>query len=228
MGHSGGRWLQDIFNKHQDVQMWQEANHYLKVDHLETNRQLDAVYEFFIDQLKSNTKRVLGLIKSFDERIIGLCDELGGSIFQMYSHPVSVLDAKAGKKNKDCSSAGLLVLPGTEEEIFKAHALYYASIYRTYLDRSCKWPIIKLEDLNKSINSDFIFFREFSNQIFDIEWDSILLKEIKDMYEIKGDLSRAYSEHLPSHDIFERWPKWKRSVFIEAFNDILDRSGYSI
>jgi len=228
MGHSGGRWLQDVFNRHPDVQLWQEANHYLKVDHLDSDSQLDSVYEFFRSQLSLCNKRVIGLIKSFDDRSIKLCEEYGGSIFQMYSHPVNVLDAKDGKKIKECVTAGLLKLPANEEDTFRAHAMFYASIYKTYIDRSYKWPIIKLEDLNESIKSDFQYFIKISKIFFDIEWNNKSLVDIRSMYNVNGNLSRAYSEHTPSCNIFNRWPEWKKSIFTTTFSNVLIRSGYRI
>lgn len=57
MGHCGGRWLQDVCNIHEDVQMWQEANHLLKVDRLDSKVQLDIVYDFFVKQYNESSKK---------------------------------------------------------------------------------------------------------------------------------------------------------------------------
>lgn len=226
MGHSGGRWFQDVCNIHPDVQLWQEANHYLKVTHLDTKVQLDKVYEFFMEQYKKSSMGTIGLIKAFDYRLIRFCEEKEGSIIQMYRNPIGVVNAKIGKKMDECRSRNIIKDLESERGIFEAHVEFYAYNYSEYLKNSDKWPIIKLEDLNIDISEDGSYFKKTTEKYLKIKWEKDHIDKIGDLSKIKGDLSRAYSKHISDQDIFESWPDWKKEIFIRYFKNLITECGY--
>lgn len=221
VGHCGGRWFQDICNLHGDVQLWQEVNHYLNVDKKSVKEQFNTIYNFFIEQYNTNPKKVLGLIKAFDERLIKFCENNNGLIFQMLRNPIDVVDAKNGQKMQECLNRGTFNRLETEEEIFEAHTEFYSSIYKEYINRKDRWPIIKLEDLNYYLKNDTIKFRRILESILKVRVSENHIESIKNFSNIKGDLSRAYCENNKDILIYSSWPGWKKDIFQKYFKNIM-------
>ncbi len=213
MGNSGGKYFEDICNTHEDVQIWQEANHLLKVDHLETPVQFDRVYAFFMKQYEENKKKTIGLIKAFDHRLIGLAERTGGSIMQMFRHPVGVVGFKTGHKMAECEQRGLFDKLDTPEKIFEAHVDFYASIYNSYTKNAHKWPVVKLEDLKKSLRERTPYFEDVMKKALKVDWQPKHTKKVINM----GGLE----ENRDHFDIWKSWEDWKKDIFLKYFQEIM-------
>lgn len=213
MGNSGGKWLQDICNVHEDVQVWEEANHYLKVNHLEGQIQLDAVYKFFMEQYQSSKKKTLGLNKAFDDRLVKFAERFGGSIMQMFRHPVGVVNFKNGHKMAECKLKGLFDKLDTPEKIFEAHVDFYAFRYREYTENAHKWPVVKLEDLKKSLRERTPYFEDVMKKALKVDWLPKHTKKVISMGGLNDDKSHF--------DIWESWEDWKKDIFLKYFQGIM-------
>lgn len=226
MGHCGGRWFQDVCNIHEDVQLWQEANHFLNVDSLPVREQYKEVYDFFMSQYKENPKKVLGLIKSFNQELIDFCIEHNGSIFQMFRNPIAIIEAKNGHKIQECLSRGVFKELKKEEDIFEAHVEFYAYRFGHYLSNAYKWPLIKLEDLNYELRHNISKFKETMKTILGVSFTDEHIQIIRDLFNVKGDLSRAYAENNRDVLIFDSWSSWKKEIFLKYFKSIMKECDY--
>lgn len=213
MGNSGGKYFEDICNSHDDVQVWQEANHFLHVETIENRYQLDAVFGFFMAQYENNPKKTIGLIKAFDDRLIRFAEDKGGSIIQMFRHPIGVVHFKTGHKMVECKRRGLFDKLDTPEKIFEAHVEFYASVYQAYIDNAYKWPIVKLEDLKKSLREDSFYFEETMKKSLKVDWLPKHTKKVIGM----GGLEENYSHF----GIWESWAYWKKRIFLKYFQRLM-------
>ena len=218
MGNSGGKWFEDICNIHEDVEVWQEANHYLKVDHLDNQLQLDRVYDFFMEQYKTNQNKTIGLNKAFDERLVKFAGTVGGSIMQMFRHPIGVVNFKIGHKMGECQKRGMFDKIDTPKKKFEAHTEFYASRYQTYTDNSHKWPIIRLEDLKNSIVKETPYFVNTMKKALKVDWQPKHTKKVINMGGLKEDFS-----HLK---IWEDWDDWKKKIFLKYFEKLMRTHNY--
>ena len=223
MGNSGGKYIEDICNIHEDVQVWQEANHVLKVDTLDGSLQSDAVYKFFMEQYQTSPKKTIGLIKAFDDRLIRFVERFGGSIIQTFRHPIGVVNFKTGYKMKECERRGLFDKLDTPEKIFEAHVEFYASVYQAYTDNIHRWPVVKLEDMKKSLREKTPYFAETFAKALKVDWreehtQKVIALGVNPELSIKDDHS-----HL---DIWESWDKIKKEIFLSYFEDTMKFYNY--
>lgn len=213
MGNAGGKYYEDICNIHEDVQIWQEANHFLGVDKLDNDTQSNKVYIFFMEQWRLNPKKTIGLIKAFDERLIKLAEDTGGSIMQMFRHPIGIVGFKNGHKMAECEHRGLFDKLDTPDKIFEAHVEFYASRYVAYTDNSDKWPVVKLEDLKKSLREDCSYFEGIMKKALKVDW----MPEHTQKVIAMGGLEE-------NTDHFEIWQSWSdrwKEIFLGYFEDIM-------
>ena len=213
MGNSGGKYFEDICNCHEDVQVWQEANHLLKVDTLDIGYQFSAIYDFFMHQYKTNKKKTIGLIKAFDNRLIKFTESINGSIIQMFRHPIGVVDFKNGHKMHECQQRGLFKKLDTPEKIFEAHVDFYASRYQSYTNNAYKWPVVKLEDIKKSLREDTSYFKDLMKKSLKVDWLPIHTRRVLVMGGLEEDMSYF--------DIWKSWENWKKDIFLKYFLDIM-------
>lgn len=218
MGNSGGKWFQDICNVHEDVMVWQEANHQLKVQYESSSVQVDTVYNFFMDQFKNSPKHTVGLIKSFDDRLVKLADQTSGKVVQMFRNPIGVVHFKTGHKMQQCLQKGKFKSLSTPKETFEAHVDFYRDRYVAYTRYSKTWPLIKLEDLKKSLREDKQYFEETMRMCLQVEWKPEHTQRVVAMGGLEEDLS-----HLK---IWQDWEIWKKEIFLEYFKEVMEMHGY--
>ena len=220
MGHSGGMWLQDICNAHPDVQVWQEPTKQIK-------NMEGTLLDFFEEQIKSNPHRTIGFIKGFTYPFIDKVF-ISKSVAQVFRNPIGVVNAKIGLKMEPSLKYAPRGVMETEEDIFEAHVAFYAHRYRTYLNQASKWPLIRLEDLNASLEGDCRYFVSTMERLLNVEWSSELLERNKGLWNVKeGRMARGYAIHEPDMEIFQKWPSWKQKIFVGYFSEIMKESDYS-
>ena len=213
MGNAGGQYFEDICNTHEDVQIWQEVNHFLGVDKLDSSTQLDRAYDFFMVQCRRNPKKTVGLIKTFDERLIKLAGENNGSIMQMFRHPIGIVGFKNSLKMAECKQRGLFEKLDTPDKIFEAHVEFYASRYKAYTDNSDKWPVVKLEDLKKSLREGTSYFEDIMKRALKVDWREKHTQRVIAM----GGLE----ENTDHFEVWESWSERCKEIFFGYFEDIM-------
>jgi len=234
MGNSGGSWLESVLNSRPDILAIEEANRHFfpKVDHssvhsYETMAQAaEAILKAFVELDKNPKYKSIGLIKSFSPEILDYVKSRGGKIFSLFRHPVKVLDKKYGTKVHT-----ILKLYGVEtfrsqEELFEAHANYYANRYLEYLNwhQNGQVQLIKLETLSASLSSDKSLIKILLEQISGVVWSQDQIENIALNYVPQG--ASHFSEDFSEFLIWESWPAWKREIFIRHFQKVLKLTGY--
>lgn len=139
----------------------------------------------------------------------------------MFRNPIDIVEVKNGHKMIECKRRGTFKEIETEKQIFEAHVEFYSSHYIKYLDRQQKWPIVKLEDLNRFLRTDIPAFRKFFETYFKVELSDNHIKSIKELSGITGDLSRAYTPNEKDVLIFKSWDTWKQEIFLKYFKSIM-------
>ena len=223
MGNSGGKWFEDVCNIHEDVQVWQEANHLLKINKLGRKPQYNIVYDFFMNQYKNNPKKTIGLIKAFDKRLLRFAEQNSGSIIQMFRHPIGVVNFKTGHKMEICEQRGLFDKLDTPEKIFEAHVDFYASRYQAYTDNSHKWPVVKLENLKKSLRDKTPYFVETLKNALKVDWRDEHTQKVISL-GVNPELS--VKEDFSHFDIWKSWEDWKKDIFLKYFENIMKHYNY--
>lgn len=106
--------------------------------------------------------------------------------------------------------------PKNEREIYEGVSAYFAQNYfEKFLKRSQHYPIVRLEDLNKSIGKDGVFFKRFMEWLTQTEWPWDYIYHIRDnwtpayQYEISlewDDEGRVSAVNM----VRREKPTWRR------------------
>lgn len=203
-GHGGGGWLQLCINQHPaGMSCVAECNHETCLDF--ERRGLDMRH-YDEEVLKLLEDRVyygdvaIGIIKSFRPAFIKWAHENGAvRQCQLVYNPRWRFTGKWTSKVKPASvwfKAKYGREMETREEQCEATAAYFAQNYFSkYLARAKDWPIIRLEDLNRSMKLRSGYFKRFMEWLTGTEWDDEYISHIRENW------TPAYQYH--------NWVEWE-------------------
>ena len=242
-GRAGGSWLAYIGRVHPvGMRILGEA-------HVST--QLDFPYpcppreydDHIIAFLKSQTLqgvRVAGIIKSFWKYTRKFILDNGGRICTVLRNPMEVVGFKMHKKPK----------PGLKPS-FGAHVLHYKKVYEVRMAQSGEQPVVRLEDLNRSLGGDGQFFKSFMEWLTKTPFPQGYIEHIQRHYlpgyyyglstvRVNGIVVDVHSAVIRCQpwrmqwgddprpgEFWESWSEEERELFAEGLGPICEKLGYN-
>lgn len=244
MGNSGGAWLMRTCSMHEKILMLAEINQVLRLTYVPKEKmypeadidfdvkiaqrghnrkgflfdrrtQCEIVSRFIIEQYNTRSEEVIGLIKCFDDEAIENCKGICNSVkvIQTLRNPVGIIDFYMSDERRRQTAFN-----EPYEECFKAHVDIFNKRFSDTLERS--EAIIKLEDINISLRDNTPFYKDFMENLFEVECPDDLIEEVKEK-EGYGD------DGGESKVIWEGWESWKKEYFLNSFEWVVEALGYS-
>ena len=237
MGRSGGSWMEAVFNFHPDVRAWEEPRRKLGLNTAED------YLGFLKQQIESNEHPVVGLIKASDLSVRAFMETLGAPIISQYRNPIKVVHGKRRRRVKAERWWGRTDL--TDEEIFEGILCKTAERFRAW--QKFPWPLIQIEDLDRSLDTNGLYFKQVMEYVTRVEWGNDLVLQIQegavpptgrenadlhmwlDNYQPTGQ-SRLWEMRRdpPDWAIWEHWKGWQQEIFLREFREIMITGGYKI
>ena len=231
--------MEAVFNFHPSVRAWEEPRRKLG---LETSEQ----YLHWLKAQETGAETpVVGLLKAShpcvtDYMIVHRCP-----IISQYRNPIKVVHGKRRRRNKAEAWWGRTGL--TEQEVFEGILCKTADRFRAW--QRFAWPLVRIEDLDASLDTDGRYFKQVMEYVTRVEWDSALVALIQcgavppigrhnasrmgmwqDDYEAIGQCSGLWEKRLdpPARAIWGHWEEWQREIFLVEFREIMITGGYKI
>lgn len=263
VGHGGGSWLCHIVNNHPaGMSMMGElvkpGQLDLKGRGICTDSRDKEVAKWFADRIHYGDIG-LGICKSFRQSDVNQARQLMGKeavrIVQMVRNPVLRFAEKWTRKTGPGRNWFKMLRgrpPEGEREVCEGVSAYFAQNYFEKFMNNTQFPVIRLEDLNRSINKDFVFFKKFMEWLTQTEWPIEYLEHIKEHwtpaynYQISTEWD---DENRCSAVNMKRWDKptlprdwtpdqfplrgwsrltdWQREAYLKYNTDIQRRLGYN-
>jgi len=239
MGRSGGSWMEAVFNFHPDIRAWEEPRRKLGLNTAED------YLGFLKQQIETNEHPVVGLIKASSLSVRAFMEARGAPIISQYRNPIKVVHGKRRRRDKAEKWWGRTDL--TEEEIFEGVLCRTAARFRAW--QRFAWPLVRIEDLDISLDTDGLYFKQVMEYTTCVEWGNDLVAEIQsgavppegrsgasrmgmwqDDYEAIGQCSLPWSHRRdpPARAIWGHWEGWQREIFLREFREIMITGGYRI
>lgn len=184
LGHGGGNWLMLAINNHPHKKMWVlgEVHQPCQLDFAargieETPENKTCAILYFFEDAESRGCHAAGIIKSFTPAIRKWGEERGARFIQMVRNPLSKMGkhvrldrmVQAGPRFE----AEFGRLPETYEEKLEAHFLWARRKFYDHFmrdKRAAIFPLVRLEDINKSMHHSGKFFARVMEWLTQTEW----------------------------------------------------------
>ena len=217
VGHGGGGWIQHICNNHPHAQMsiiaeCDAKNCLAFKSRGKSQADYDSEIHNFFESRIHYGGDVIGIIKSFHSKNIQWAAKHVGTkrvkVCQMMRNPRVNFPIKWQGKQKDSvryfkrrHKRG----PENEREWFEAVCYRYIDrFYARFLKAAGKYPVIRLEDLNKSMAGNGRFFQQFMEWLTGIQWSNSYVNHIRE----HNKPSACYTNWVE----WDKWPNGKDRV----------------
>ena len=270
-GHGGGGWLFLCCHNHSTakISVIAECNAYNQLRFKERGvdkRRYDAeVLKFFEDRLAAGELSI-GVIKSITPAQVAFATKRVGAArvrrIQMLRSPIYTLDLKwyGGKGRKILVGYANFRRrmgrdPKTDQERFRGHCWrYYDRFYLPYVQRAKERPIVRLEDINRSMGGDGLFFKHLMEWLTFQEWPQSYIEHIQTNWKpdirptneiplINGQWGRPITDPsgrrpYPGRENWDpdpeprqrwnAWAPWQKEIFMEVMQkgNVLEKLGY--
>lgn len=218
MGNSGGSWFERVCNSHPDVHAWEELHRQMGY----AKQSMEAADVYAVEFLRNQIEKwkSIGLIKSFGKQTVDYCKANDGKIVQMYRHPIKVVDHKMGKKTDACRKVGI-----STGDVFTDHVRFYRSRYEQFQNNSERYPLFRLETLSDHLVNKPRRFSEIMQFITGVEWTD---SQVSKVLSVLPTGKKSFDEDHSEIRIWERWNQHQKDVFVENFESIMRKAGYSL
>jgi hypothetical protein len=166
--------------------------------------------------------KAVGFIVHADRPAMGdplqaFCDKHKGRTLQIVRNPLAVVGFRTSKLDKG------------DEAQFIATVDLYASRYRKYLSRSHDWPVVKTEDMNRSVGTDGLYFCQTMSWWTGLEWTAGHWLDVRNGVPPDkrkfGDWGWMNDPEPSKH--WGNMTVWQRDKFVERFAGIMLGLGYA-
>ena len=239
MGRSGGSWMEAVFNFHPDVRAWEEPRRKLGLVESED-------YLAFLKHYAGvSTYPVVGLLKASQPCVTAYMIKHHFPVICQYRNPIKVVHGKRRRRIKAERWWGRTDL--TEDEIFEGILCKTAERFRAW--QSHAWPLVRIEDLDRSLDAGGRYFKQVMEYVTRVEWNDDLVAQIQsgavppagrrdasklgmwqDDYEAVGQCRAPWEKRQdpPAWAIWEHWEEWQQEIFVREFREIMITGGYRI
>lgn len=210
----------------------------------------------FLHNCSDQGKACAGIIKSFSYDVVKYVKAHNGFIFHKVRNPLHIVAWRFERKLR-AAKYMFRELHGREPETmierFEGHCAYYASnFYEKFLDRAKHYPIVRIEDLNKSIWTGGMYFKRVMECITATVWPQEYIDHIyknwtpeqiylfhpvwengrivrveHEMVGTRGRGREGWEEDPGNAQYWDAWTEEQRAVYFKYFADVQNRLGYN-
>jgi len=271
IGHGGGNWLINAILNHPQHKMW-------VLGEINKPCQLDFDGRGIEDTVENKTRETLkyfedaeragceaaGIIKCFTPATRHWVQDHGGRLIQMVRNPLSKCGSRSMRYLERPVRASRYYqeefgqLPETHEEMIEAHFLWARRKFYDHFmrdKRAALFPLVRLEDINKSMGRDGMFFARLMEWLTQVSWPQIWVDHIRrhhlpnEQYRCwvvwtqdgrvadvrtepnKGaaymNRTGCFSIDPESMIVWEQWDDMHRELYKKYFADVEKRLGYN-
>lgn len=168
--------------------------------------------------IKQRPEKTISLIKGVTTRLIQQCKSLKTTIteFAIIRHPIPVIEFYLNFQARADLPKGWMGPVNNHNDFVK----YVAKFQREYQNIE-KNKCYKIEDINKSIETNKVLFKTLIEKEFLVECDNKFLQQVINSRP-------SFKECEPYQDIWKSWEQYKKDLFVEYFDEILGKLGYVI
>jgi len=264
-GQSGGTWFALCCNNHPArMSVIGEAHRPSQLDF--ERRGLDRktdyereVFKFFEDRIYYGDACV-GVMLGFTGAHMKFVREKGGKIFQIIRNPLYIVRTRENSK-PDAAKATFTKLYGREPENdlerFEGLVSYYeTNFYEKFLRRGAEFPIMRVEDLNKSLDGDGLYYKRVMEALTQTEWPLDYIAHIRENFtpaysadnhtewDEQGRVCKVVSvrrqvaqwgwrdnwkedPYLSGPRHWGAWDESHREIYLKRFGELQKRLGYN-